>query len=69
VIDVAGGDDIRASVTGVIRADLLVVNKSDWRASWGFDLERCSARRAKSERTPGCVTNCALGEEIEAIVT
>ncbi|UPK40508.1 urease accessory protein UreG [Bradyrhizobium sp. 186] len=70
VIDVAGGDDIpRKRGPGVIRADLLVINKVDLAPHVGVDLERMR-REALSVRgdRPVLLTNCRRGEGIDAIV-
>jgi urease accessory protein len=49
VIDVAGGDDIpRKGGPGIVRSDLLVVNKEDLAPLVGSDLERM--RRDAAER-------------------
>lgn len=70
VIDVAGGDDIpRKSGPGVVRADLLVINKVDLAPYVGVDLE-CMHRDALNVRgdRPVLLTNCRRGEGIESIV-
>lgn len=70
VIDVAGGDDIpRKRGPGVIRSDLLVINKTDLAPYVGVDLERMH-EEAKSVRSgrPVLLTNCRKGEGIEAVV-
>ena len=70
VIDVAGGDDIpRKRGPGVIRADLLVINKVDLAPHVGVDLGRMQ-REATEVRggRPVLLTNCRRGEGIEAIV-
>lgn len=70
VIDVAGGDDIpRKRGPGVIRADLLVINKVDLAPYVGVDLE-CMHRDALNVRgdRPVLLTNCRRGEGIESIV-
>lgn len=70
VIDVAGGDDIpRKRGPGVIRADLLVINKVDLAPYVGVDLE-CMHRDALDVRgdRPVLLTNCRRGEGIESIV-
>ena len=52
VIDVAGGDDIpRKGGPGIVRSDLLVVNKEDLAALVGSDLERMR-RDARDKRGP-----------------
>lgn len=70
VIDVAGGDDIpRKRGPGVIRADLLVINKVDLAPYVGVDLE-CMHREALNVRgdRPVLLTNCRRGEGIDLIV-
>lgn len=70
VIDVAGGDDIpRKRGPGVIRSDLLVINKTDLAPHVGVNLERMH-EEAKSVRSgrPVLLTNCRRGEGIEAVV-
>ncbi|UFZ05930.1 urease accessory protein UreG [Bradyrhizobium ontarionense] len=70
VIDVAGGDDIpRKRGPGVIRADLLVINKVDLAVHVGVDLDRMQ-REAMDVRggRPVLLTNCRRGEGIDAIV-
>lgn len=70
VIDVAGGDDIpRKRGPGVIRSDLLVINKTDLAPHVGVNLERMheEAESVRSGR-PVLLTNCRKGEGIEAVV-
>ncbi len=70
VIDVAGGDDIpRKRGPGVIRSDLLVINKTDLAPYVGVDLERMreEARAVRNDRAV-LLTNCRKGEGIEAVV-
>jgi urease accessory protein len=69
VIDVAGGDDIpRKRGPGVLKCDLLVVNKMDLAPYVGVNLERMTAE-AKAVRSgkPIAVTNCRTGEGVAAI--
>lgn len=70
VIDVAGGDDIpRKRGPGVIRSDLLVVNKVDLAPYVGVDLPRMLAEaRAVRAGRPVLTTNCRTGEGVDAIV-
>jgi urease accessory protein len=71
VIDVAGGDDIpRKRGPGVIRCDLLVINKTDLAPHVGVDLERMhqEARAVRDDR-PVLLTNCRNGEGIDAVVS
>lgn len=70
VIDVAGGDDIpRKKGPGVIRCDLLVVNKIDLAPHVGVDLERMT-READAVRSgrPIALTVCRDGDGIDAVV-
>ncbi len=70
VIDVAGGGDIpRKRGPGVIRADLLVINKVDLAPHVGVDLPRMLAE-ARAVRAGRAVltTNCRTGEGVDAIV-
>ncbi len=69
VIDVAGGDDIpRKKGPGLLRCDLLVVNKIDLAPYVGVDLEPmlAEARRVREAR-PVIATNARSGVGIEAI--
>lgn len=70
VIDVAGGDDIpRKRGPGVIRSDLLVINKTDLAPFVSVDLDAMlrEARSVRNDR-PVLTTNCRAGEGIDAIV-
>ena len=70
VIDVAGGDDIpRKRGPGVIRCDLLVINKTDLAPYVGVDIARMS-QEASAVRGGRAVlmTNCRTGDGIDAIV-
>jgi len=69
VIDVAGGDDIpRKRGPGVVRCDLLVVNKADLAPHVGVDLDRMLAEaRAVRAGRPVLVTNCRRGEGVDAV--
>jgi urease accessory protein len=70
VIDVAGGDDIpRKRGLGVLKCDLLVVNKVDLAPHVRVDLPRM-LREAHGVRPgkPTLQTNCATGEGVDAIV-
>ena len=70
VIDTAGGDDIpRKRGAGVVRSDLLVINKIDLAPYVGADLalmmrEGLEVRGGK----PVIFTNCATGEGIDQVV-
>lgn len=66
VIDVAGGGDIpRKRGPGVLRADLLVINKGDLAPHVGVDLDQM-VREAVDVRggRPVLVTNCRTGEGV-----
>lgn len=69
VIDVAGGDDIpRKKGPGVLRADLLVVNKTDLAPHVGVDLpgmlqEAASVRAGR----PVIATNARRGDGVDAV--
>lgn len=70
VIDVGGGDDIpRKRGPGVIRCDVLVINKTDLAPHVGVDLDRM-LRESLMVRDNRAVlmTNCRAGEGIEAVV-
>src|SRR5262245_53736241 len=70
VIDVAGGDDIpRKRGPGVVKCDLLVINKFDLAPYVGVDLDRMmtEARDVRAER-PVMLTNCRTGEGVDAVV-
>jgi urease accessory protein len=69
VIDVAGGDDIpRKRGPGVLRCDLLVVNKIDLAPYVGVDLDAMLGEaRAVRAGKPVAVTNARTGEGIDAV--
>ena len=70
VIDAAGGDDIpRKRGPGIVRADLLVINKTDLAPLVGADLDRM-VREALEVRggKPVLCTNCATGDGIGELV-
>jgi len=69
VIDVAGGDDIpRKRGPGVVRCDLLVVNKADLAPHVGVDLDRMLAEAsAVRGGRPVLVTNCRRGDGVDAV--
>jgi urease accessory protein len=69
VIDVAGGDDIpRKRGPGVLRCDLLVVNKIDLAPYVGVDLDAMlNEARAVRAGKPVVVTNARTGEGIDAV--
>lgn len=69
VIDVAGGDDIpRKKGPGVLKCDLLVVNKKDLAPYVGVDLDRMMAE-ATTVRSgkPIALTNCRTGDGVDDI--
>ena len=70
VIDVGGGDDIpRKRGPGVIRCDLLVINKTDLAPHVGVDLDRMLAQALEVRGgRPVLLTNCRRGEGIDAVV-
>lgn len=69
VIDVAGGDDIpRKRGPGVLKCDLLVVNKADLAPHVGVDLERMVAEaRAVRDGRPLQLTVCRSGEGVDLV--
>lgn len=69
VIDVAGGDDIpRKRGPGVLRCDLLVVNKTDLAPFVGVDLDAMLAEaRAVREGRPILATDARTGEGVVAV--
>jgi urease accessory protein len=69
VIDVAGGDDIpRKKGPGLLRCDLLVVNKIDLALHVGVNLDRmlAEAERVRAGR-PVIATNARSGTGIQAV--
>jgi len=69
VIDVAGGDDIpRKRGPGVLRCDLLVINKTDLAPHVGVDLPGmlAEAARVRGDK-PVAATNARSGEGVEAV--
>jgi urease accessory protein len=69
VIDVAGGGDIpRKRGPGVVRSDLLVINKTDLAPYVGVDLElMVSEADAVRSGRPVIATNCRADEGVEAV--
>jgi urease accessory protein len=69
VIDVAGGGDIpRKRGPGVLRCDLLVVNKVDLAPHVGVDLNKMlEEARAVRNGAPVIATNARSGQGIEAV--
>jgi len=70
VIDVAGGDDIpRKKGPGIVRSDLLVINKIDLAPFVGSDLALMESDASEVRGgKPIIMTNCATGDGIDAIV-
>lgn len=70
VIDTAGGDDIpRKRGPGVVRSDLLVINKIDLALYVGADLELMVREGlAVRQGKPVILTNCMTGQGIEQVV-
>ena len=70
VIDTAGGDDIpRKKGPGIVRCDLLVINKTDLAPLVAVNLERMieDALVVRGGK-PVLTTNCATGDGIDAVV-
>jgi urease accessory protein len=69
VIDVAGGDDIpRKRGPGVLRCDLLVINKIDLAPFVGVDLDAMlSEARTVREGRPLLATNARTGAGVDAV--
>jgi urease accessory protein len=69
VIDVAGGDDIpRKRGPGVLRCDLLVINKIDLAPFVGVDLDAMLAEaRTVREGRPILATNARTGTGVDAV--
>lgn len=70
VIDVAGGGDIpRKRGPGVIKCDLLVINKSDLAPHVGVDLDlMVEEARSVREGRPVLVTDCRRPAGVDAVV-
>lgn len=70
VIDVAAGDDIpRKKGPGIVRSDLLVINKTDLALHVGADLDlMVSEGTAVRGDKPIVLTNCRENEGIDAVV-
>ena len=69
VIDVSGGGDIpRKRGPGIVRADLLIINKSDLAPHVGVDLDLMheEASAVRSGR-PVLLTNCRTGEGLDRV--
>jgi urease accessory protein len=71
VIDVAGGDDIpRKKGPGVLKCDLLVVNKKDLAEFVGVDLQRMiSEAEAVRRGKPIVMTNCKTGDGVGEVAS
>jgi urease accessory protein len=70
VIDVAGGDKIpRKGGPGIIRSDLLIINKIDIAEYVGSSLEvmERDSKQQRGER-PFCFTDVRSGKGLEAVV-
>lgn len=70
VIDTAGGDDIpRKKGPGIVRSDILVINKTDLAPYVGADVG-LMVKEAESVRSgrPVMLTNCKTGAGIEQLV-
>ena len=70
VIDVAGGDKIpRKQGPGLIRSDLLVINKQDLAEHVGASLEVMARDSTRvREGRPFMFTNCRTGDGIDAVL-
>ena len=70
MIDVAGGDDIpRKRGPGVVKCDLLVINKIDLAPYVGVDLELMMKEALEVRKgRPVITTNCATGQGIDQVV-
>lgn len=69
VIDVAGGDDIpRKNGPGVLKCDLLVINKTDLAPHVGVDLDRmCADARTVRAGKPIAAINARNGDGISEV--
>lgn len=70
VIDAADGDDIpRKKGPGIVRSDLLIINKTDLAPLVGANLDQM-VKEARSVRGGKNVltTNCATGDGLQAVV-
>ena len=70
VIDTAGGDDIpRKRGLGIVKSDVLVINKTDLAPFVGADIELMIEEADVVRRgRPVMLTNCKTGEGVEAVV-
>jgi urease accessory protein len=71
VIDVAGGGDIpRKKGPGVVKADLLIINKVDLAPFVGVDLEKMQSEAVDVRNgRPVIMTNCASGYGISEVMS
>lgn len=71
VIDVAGGGDIpRKKGPGVVKADLLIINKVDLAPFVGVDLEKMQSEAVDVRNgKPVIMTNCASGYGIGEVMS
>ena len=70
VIDVSGGDDIpRKRGPGVVRADLMVINKIDLAPYVDVNLDRMVSEAIEvRDGKPVLLTNCATGEGVDRVM-
>ena len=70
VIDVSGGDDIpRKRGPGVVRADLVVINKIDLAPYVDVNLDRMVSEAIEvRDGKPVILTNCATGEGVDRVM-
>ena len=70
VIDVSGGDDIpRKRGPGVVRADLVVINKIDLAPYVDVNLDRMVSEAIEvRDGKPVLLTNCATGEGVDWVM-
>jgi len=70
VIDVSGGDDIpRKRGPGVVRADLMVINKIDLAPHVNVNLDRMVSEATEVRGgKPVLLTNCATGEGVNRVM-
>lgn len=70
VIDVSGGDDIpRKRGPGVVRADLVVINKIDLASHVNVNLDRMVSEAIEvRDGKPVLLTNCATGEGVDRVM-
>ena len=70
VIDVSGGDDIpRKRGPGVVRADLMVINKIDLAPHVDVNLDRMVSEAIEvRDGKPVLLTNCATGEGVDRVM-